>query len=102
MAEGRRRRVERVVYTDHLQLRLRARRIPAEMPERIYREARDRYYDHATFRHIAVMSVVYRHRRRKVMIAHDEFSEHVEIVTIHPIESRQISERVLAGRWTRE
>jgi hypothetical protein len=92
----------RVVYTDHLKLRLRARRIPEKMPERIYREAKERYYNHATFRHIAVMSVIYHHRRRKMMIAYDEFSNHVEIVTIHPIESRQISERVLAGRWTHE
>jgi hypothetical protein len=92
----------RVVYTDHLKLRLRARRVPAEMPERIYRQAKERYYNHATFRHVAVMSVIYHRRRRKMMIAYDEFPDHIEIVTIHPIESRQISERVLAGRWTHE
>ena len=91
----------RVVYTDHLKLRLRARRIPERMPERIYREAKERYYNHATFRHIAVMPVIY-HRRRRKMIAYDEFPDHVEIVTIHPIEERQISERVLTGRWTYE
>jgi hypothetical protein len=92
----------RVVYTDHLKLRLQARRIPTEMPERIYREAKERYYNHATFLHIAVMSVIYHRRRRKMMIAYDEFPDRVEIVTIHPIESYQISERVLAGRWTHE
>jgi hypothetical protein len=92
----------RVIYTDHLKLRLRARRISAKMPERIYREAKERYYNHATFRHIAVMSVIYHRRRRKMMIAYDEFPDHVEIVTVHPIESRQISERVLTGRWTHE
>ena len=92
----------RVVYTDHLKLRLRARRIPKEMPARIYCEAKEHYYDHATFRHIAVMSVIYHRRRRKMMIAYDEFPDRVEIVTIHPIENRQISERVLAGRWTHE
>ena len=92
----------RVVYTDHLKLRLRARRIPERMPERIYREAKERYYDHATFRHIAVMSVIYHRRRRKMMIAYDEFLDRVEIVTIHPITNRQIGERVLAGRWTYE
>jgi hypothetical protein len=92
----------RVVYTDHLKLRLRARRIPAKMPERIYRKAKERYYNHATFRHIAIMSVIYHRRRRKMMIAYDEFPDRVEIVTIHPIESGQIRERVLAGRWTHE
>jgi len=92
----------RVVYTDHLKLRLRVRRIPREIPKRIYREAEERYYNHSTFRHVAVMSVTYHHRRRKMMIAYDEFPDHVEIVTIHPIENHQISERVLAGRWTHE
>jgi hypothetical protein len=72
------------------------------MPERIYRQAKERYYDHATFRYIAVMSVIYHRRRRKMMIAYDKFPDRVEIVTIHPIEERQISERVLAGRWTHE
>ena len=92
----------RVVYTDHLKLRLQARRIPTEMPERIYREAKERYYNHATFRHIAVMSVIYHRRRRKMMITYDAFPDRVEIVTIHPIENRQIREQVLAGRWTHE
>ena len=92
----------RVTYTDHLKFRLRVRRIPERMPERIYCEAKERYYNHATFRHVAVMSVIYHRRRRKMMIAYDEFPDHIEIVTIHPIESRQISERVLAGRWTHE
>jgi hypothetical protein len=92
----------RILYTDHLKLRLRARRIPERMPERIYREATERYHNHATFRHIAAMSVIYHRRRRKMMIAYDEFPDRVEIVTIHPIEERQISERVLTGRWTHE
>jgi hypothetical protein len=92
----------RVICTDHLKFRLRVRRIPERMPERIYREAKERYYNHATFRHIAVMSMIYHSRRRKMMIAYDEFPDRVEIVTIHPIKSRQIRERVLAGRWTHE
>jgi len=53
-------------------------------------------------RHIAMMSMIYHSRRRKMMIAYDEFPDRVEIVTIHPIKSRQIRERVLAGRWTHE
>ena len=30
------------------------------------------------------------------------FIEHVEIVTIHPIEKQQIQNRVLSGRWIYE
>jgi len=80
----------------------RGSRLCGSNPHLSTREAKERYYNHATFRHIAVKPVIYHCRRRKMKIAYDEFPDRVEIVTIHPIESRQISERVLTGRWTRE
>ncbi|MBE9471105.1 MAG: hypothetical protein IMY75_03215 [Chloroflexi bacterium] len=92
----------RVEYSDYLKFRLTVRGIPGNMPERIYRESQERYYDKATGRHIAVLSVAYHRRRKRMMIAYDEFSDHVEIVTIHPIEKQQIQNRVLSGRWIYE
>ena len=49
----------RVEYSDYLKFRLAVRGIPGNMPERIYRESQERYYDKATGRHIAVLSVAY-------------------------------------------
>jgi hypothetical protein len=91
-----------VKYSKHLRFKLRVRGIPQDMPERIYRESNQRYYNHHTLRHIAVMQVYYRRRRTWMMIAYDQFPDRVEIVTIHPITKRQIRERLKRGRWTHE
>ncbi|HDN80446.1 MAG: hypothetical protein DRI61_13335 [Chloroflexi bacterium] len=91
-----------VVYTEHLKRRLIFRRIPYSLPEEIFHQATERFYDYATMRHIAVMAVQYRGKRRWMMIAYDVFPDRVEIVTIHPIERKQIQQRLLSGRWIYE
>ena len=78
------------------------RKIPEKMPERIYRESKQRYYNHHSLRHIAIMEVYYHRRRTLMMIAYDQFPEYAEIVTIHPVTRKQIRERLRAGRWTDE
>ena len=70
-----------VKYSDHLQFKIRVREIPASLPERIYRESAQRYYNHHTLRHIAVMQVYYQRRRTLMMIAYDQHPDHVEIIT---------------------
>lgn len=89
-------------YSDHLRFKLRVRDIPGQVPERIYRESRQRYDNHHTLRHIAVMQVHYHRHRTLMMIAYDRRADHVEIVTIHPITKDQIQERLRTGRWTYE
>ena len=92
----------RIDYTDHLRFRLEVREIPEWMPARIYRQSEERYYDHSTGHHIAVLSLEYHERVKPVMIAYDDFEDRVEIVTIHPITRVAIEKRVSTGRWTRE
>ncbi len=87
-----------VKYSRHLQFRMGMRKIPAGMPEQIYRESKQRYYNHHTFRHIAVMQVHYLRRRTLMMIAYDQFAEYAEILTIHPITRKQIQNRIREGR----
>lgn len=91
-----------VKYSDHLRFRIRVRGIPEPMPEQIYRESKQHYYNHHTLRHIAIMEVHYRQRRTLMMIAYDQMPDHVEIITIHPITRDQIQERLRTGRWTHE
>jgi len=91
-----------IKYSHHLRFKIRIRRIPARMPERIYRESKQRYYNHHSLRHIAVMEVHYHRRRTLMMIAYDQIPDHVEIVTIHPITKKQILDRLRTGRWTHE
>ncbi len=92
----------RIDYTDHLKLRLKVREIPEWMPAKIYRQSEERYYDHSTGHHIAVLSLQYHGRVRPVMIAYDAFEDRVQIVTIRPIARADIEKRVNTGRWTRE
>ncbi len=91
-----------ITYSNHLQFKIRVRRIPEDIPERICRESTQRYYNHHTLRHIAVMQVHYQRRRTLMMIAFDQHPDHIEIITIHPITRQQIQDRSNSGRWTRE
>ncbi|MBI3739514.1 MAG: hypothetical protein HY258_10755 [Chloroflexi bacterium] len=85
-----------------MQFKIRVRGIPEAMPERIYWESKQRYYNHHSLRHIAVMDTYYHRRRTLMMIAYDQFAEHVEILTIHPITRKQIRDRSRTERWTDE
>jgi hypothetical protein len=91
-----------VKYSEHLKFKLQVRRISEKLPERIYRQAKQRYFDHETGRHVAILSVIYHNHRQLMMIAYDEFEDYIEIVTIHPIEKQQIRHRVISGRWINE
>jgi hypothetical protein len=91
-----------VKYSNHLEFKIRVRKIPANLPERIYRESTERYYNHYSFRHIAIMMVQYGRRRTLMMVAYDEFPDSVELITIHPITKKQIRDRIQIGRWTYE
>lgn len=91
-----------IKYSDHLQFKIRVRRISEGIPGRIYRESTQRYYNHHTLRHIAVMQVYYQRRRTLMMIAYDQHPDHVEIITIHPIARQQVQDRLNSGRWTHE
>lgn len=91
-----------VRYSEHLKFKLQIRHIPEKLPERIYHQAKQRYFDHETGRHVAILSALYHRHRQLMMIAYDEFEDYVEIITIHPIEKQQIWHRVTTGRWANE
>jgi len=90
---------KRIEYTVHLQTRLHLRYIPSDLPRYIYVHATERYYDHQEERMIAIADVKHRGKTRPMCIAYDEFDDHVEVVTIHPIRRSQIDNRRQTGRW---
>ena len=96
-----RERSKKTVYTAHLKFRLDKRRIPAHIPETIYQDSNERYYDAATGHKIAVARLDYSGREREVMIAYDEFEDRVEILTVHPLKWMQKQQRIKSKRWTR-
>lgn len=91
--------MESLRYVPHLELRLRIRRIPWKLPERIYREAEERFHDSVTGHEIAVKRLVYGRRLREVMVAYDRRAGIVELVTIHPLRPGQKQARIQSGRW---
>ena len=92
----------KVTYSKHLRFKMQQRDISELVPERIYRESTQRFYNHHSLRQIAVLEVLYRQRRVLMMIAYDQMPDEAEIITIHPITREQIQDRLRSGRWTHE
>ena len=93
--------MKKVIYTSHLEFRLKKRGIPHDMPTKIYRDSNEKYYDNMAGHKIAVCRLDYYGRKREVMIAYDEFEERIEIVTVHPLKWMQKQQRIKNRRWTK-
>ncbi|MBU2483368.1 MAG: hypothetical protein KJ760_19965 [Proteobacteria bacterium] len=91
--------MKEIYYTPHLKLRIKFRDIPRNLPEEIYKEARERYWDTKTFYHIAVKGVEFKGKLREMIVAYDETPDMIEIVTIHPLKPYQKDQRIKTGRW---
>lgn len=88
-----------IQYTDHLKVRLKARNIPEDYPEKIYKNPERKFFDRVEGNSIAVKKLQYNNKERNMMIAYEEKAEEVEIVTIHPITEEQIIKRIMNRRW---
>ena len=75
------------------------REIPYELPREIFETARERYWDTATGKHIAIKKVKYKGRMREMAVAYDQVGEHIVIITIHPLKVLQKMNRVTSRRW---
>lgn len=91
----------KIVYTDHLRLRIRLRGIPKALPKQIWMEAKERYYDRATEHYIAVMAYKIRERVREFALSYDEKEGVIQLITVHPIKELQKLSRIKTGRWQR-
>lgn len=91
--------MEKVLYTDHLKLRLKVRNIPNEYPKLIYKNPEQKYYDVVERKFIAIKKLKYNNKTRDMMIAYEEKNEVIEIVTIHPITEEKIINRTINERW---
>ena len=91
--------MKKVIYTSHLEFRLKKRGIPHDIPKRIYRDSNEKYYDNIAGHKIAVSRLDYSGREREVMIAYDEFEDRIEIVTVHPLKWMQKQQRIKNRRW---
>jgi hypothetical protein len=86
-------------YTKHLENRLKLRKISHDLPQKIYVESKDRYYDEETGHYVAVMEVELYDKTREVMVAYAVESDTVYLLTVHPLKAGQKENRIQTGRW---
>ena len=78
---------------------MRLRRLPPELPEKIFREAQERFFDTLTGHRVAVMKIPLQGKNREVMLAFEQKKDEVVLITIHPLKRRQKKNRIRSGRW---
>ncbi len=88
-----------IIYTDHLRLRMKLRKVPHDLPKQIYLNAKERYRDEITGHCIAVMISDVHGRHREMAVSYDEKDKIVELITVHPIRTFQKLSRIRTGRW---
>ncbi|MFQ5711883.1 MAG: hypothetical protein ACE5GD_08925 [Candidatus Geothermarchaeales archaeon] len=88
-----------VRYTSHLRAKMVIRGVPEELPEMVFRGAERRFRDEATGHFVALKKTSYAGKRRLIMVVYDVKDGVVEIVTVHPISSRQVESRIKSLRW---
>ena len=89
----------KVVYKPHLKIRLKQRKIPIDYPKRIIESPNQEYFDTFSRRNISVKKLYFEGRMRNILVAYDIIKRNIEIVTIHVISSKEISNKIRSGRW---
>ncbi len=92
----------KIVFTDHLLIRLKQRKIPRNIVKEIFSQSLENYWDNLRNRHIVVGEVLYKGKSRKVLVAYDIIKNRIEAVTVHPITETDIDHRLYSGRWNYE
>lgn len=88
-----------IIYTDHLQFRLKIREIDDGLPKRIYENSEEMYYDTKTGYDIAVGKAFYKNKLREMAVTYEETNDEIKIVTIHPLRMYEKFSKVKSGRW---
>jgi hypothetical protein len=59
-----------ILYSNHIKNRLSLRKIPYSLPQKIYEQSGERYFDAQTGHRVAIMKVKLYNKIRDVMIAY--------------------------------
>lgn len=80
---------------------MKMRNIPFNLPEKIFYEAKERYYDNLTKHHIAIISVEIGGKSKEMALSFDygRQADSVDLITLHPIKPYQKHSRIISGRW---
>ena len=91
-----------VIYTDHLETRLKLRNIPKDYPKEIFLDPEQEFYDNTEDTYISIKKLFYNGKIRNMMIAYQKKRTVFQIITIHPISDEKIINRVINSRWIRK
>ncbi len=75
------------------------RGIPEELPRIVYERAQKRFFDVQSGLEIAVLRTLFNAKVRDVAVAHRKDADTVLLVTVHPLKSGQLENRIRSGRW---
>lgn len=89
----------RIIYSKHLEDRLILRNIPRDLPERIFKNAEERYIDNETNHAVAIKKCFFADKERLMMVAYRMTGEEVRLITAHPLKDGQKENRLKTGRW---
>jgi hypothetical protein len=85
-------------YADYLRLRPVLRKIPEHLPQRIYRRAKEWFFDTVTQHCVAVARARYAGKLREMAVSFEDSEETITLITIHPLKAQQKTNRVNAHR----
>jgi hypothetical protein len=78
---------------------LKVRKIPASLPKKVLKDAKEHYYDNSTGHCVAVHKLEFNNKIRDVAVTYDKKKDVIEIITIHPLKPYQRIARINSGRW---
>lgn len=91
--------MKKIVYSQHLVLRLKLREIPYFLPKEIYQTSKEHYFDKETFKKIAVKKIKFKNKLREMVVVYEEINNQINLITIHPLKNYQKISRIKSGRW---
>lgn len=94
-------RLMKIILSKHLKVRIKERFFPSDYPEKIFKNPDKVYKDTVTGSFIAIKSLVYARKLRKISIAYILDGEDVKILTIHPEKGNEIKNRIKKGRYVK-
>lgn len=92
-------KMPKIIYSSHLEFRLKLRGIPKSLPKRIFQTSRECYLDTQTGKSIAVKKVKYKNKVREMAVIYGKVGSQIILITIHPLKVLQKTRRIKSRRW---
>lgn len=89
----------KIIYSSHLELRLKVRNISRLIPKQIFKTSKERYLDLETEKNVAVKKINYKGKLREMAVIYEKTGNKVILITVHPLKVLQKSNRIKTKRW---